>query len=303
MSARACLLAVVVIFGACRDPEPMPPPPTRTIGAALPHFTPPAGFTKLRVGLVPFLSKDTIATANEKLAGYLSRVLQVPVELIVADNYGDAVDRFARGEFDLAVLSPLSYVEAARRMKMNCLVQTIADGSDSASGYIFVRDDSPRRTLEELKGASFGFVDPMSTSGSLLPKKLLRESGFDLNRDLARTEYLGDHEAVLMAVLEGRVEVGATYQGAFNALRRSRGVDPLSFRVVAKTPRTPRDIFCARTEVPKEVAEEITAALLDLSGRDRIGRDILGPLNLNGFTAADPSRYEPIRAAAEEFSP
>ena len=301
MNLRAAMLAAVLVCGACRDPEPTPPPPTRKLGVALPHFTPPAGFTKLRLGLVPFLSKETISTANEKLAAYLSRVLQVPVETIVADNYGDAVDRLERGEFDLVVLSPLSYVEAARRMKLNCLVQTIADGSDSASGYIFVRDDSPRRTLADLKGASFGFVDPMSTSGSLLPRRLLRENGFDLKKDLGSAEYLGDHEAVLMAVLEGRVEVGATYQGAFGALRKSHGVDPLSFRVVAKTPRTPRDIFCARPEVPKEVTEAITAALLDLSGRDRAGREILGPLNLNGFTAADTGRYELIRAAAEEL--
>ena len=301
MIARVALAVALLALCACEDPEPKPPPPTRQLGVALPHFTPPAGFTKLRIGLVPFLSKETISAANQKLAAYLSRVLQVPVETVVADNYGDAVDRLARGEFDLVVLSPLSYVEASRRMKLNCLVQTIADGSDSASGYIFVRDDSPRRTLEDLKGASFGFVDPMSTSGSLLPKRLLRESGFDLHTDLGSTEYLGDHEAVLLAVLEGRVEAGATYQGAFGALRQTHGVDPLSFRVIAKTPRTPRDIFCARPEVPKEVTDEITAALLDLSGRDRSGREILGPLNLNGFTRADTSRYELIRVAAEEF--
>lgn len=300
---RRLALVLLVALGACRDPEPLPPPPSRTLGAALPRFTPPAGFTKLRLGLVPFLSRETIAPAHEKLAAYLSRVLQVPVELIVADNYGDAVERMARGEFDLVVLSPLSYVEATRRMKLNCLVQTIADGSDSASGYIFVRDDSPRRTLEDLKGASFAFVDPMSTSGSLLPKRLLRDHGFELENDLGHTEYLGDHEAVLLAVFEGRMEAGATYQGAFGALRKSRGVDPLSFRVVAKTARTPRDIFCARAEVPHEVTELVTAALLDLSGRDRAGREILGPLSLNGFIRADPARYELIRSVATELPP
>ncbi len=301
MRLRALLL--LLAFTACQEPEVKPAPPTRKVGVPLQRFSPPAGFTKLRLGLVPFLSKETIAAANEKLAAYLSKVLSVPVEPIVADNYGDAVDRLERGEFDLVVLSPLSYVEASRRMKLNCLVQTIADGSDSASGYIFVRDDSPRRTLEDLKGASFGFVDPMSTSGSLLPKKLLRDNGWDLDKDLGTVEYLGDHEAVLLAVLEGRVEVGATYQGAFNALRKAHGVDPLSFRVVAKTPRTPRDIFCARTEVPREVTEELTAALLELSGRDRAGREILGPLNLNGFTPADTGRYELIRTVAMELKP
>ncbi len=253
------------------------------------------------MGLVPFLSKDTMLAANQKLAEYLSRALSVPVEVIVADDYGDAVERLARGEFELVMLSPLSYVEAAERVKLNCLVQTIADGSATASGYIFVREDSPRQTLEDLKGASFGFVDPMSTSGSLLAKKIFKERGLDVKRDFSRAEYLGNHEAVVLAVLDGRVEAGATYQGAFASLKRTHGVDPLSLRIIAKTPRTPRDILCLREEVPKEVGEAISAALLVLSGRDRAGREILAPMVLNGFQPANVEDYEPIRAAAREF--
>lgn len=296
---RAALLFALI---ACAPSEPLPQPPSRHVSTTPPVFSPPAGFTKLRVGLVPFLSKDTISAAHSRLGEYLSKMLSVPVELIVADDYGDAIDRMQRGEFDIVELSPLVYVEASNRMKLRCLVQTIADGSATASGYIFVRDDSPRRTIEDLKGASFGFVDPMSTSGSLFARKLLKDKGFDLNRDLAKQEYLGNHEAVLLAVMEGRVDAGATYQGAFNSLRRSKGVDPLTFRVIAKTPRTPRDIFCVRPELPAEIAEAITAALLSLTGRERAGREILGPLNLNGFQPANDRAYDEVRSVAAELA-
>jgi phosphonate transport system substrate-binding protein len=264
-------------------------------------FSPPSGFTKLRVGLVPFLSKETIAAVHQKLADHLSKQLSVPVEIVVADSYGDAIDRMERGEFDLVELSPLVYVEASQRLKLKCLVQTIADGSATASGYIFVRDDSPRRSIEELKGGSFAFVDPMSTSGSLLPKKVLRDRGLDWTKDFSRTEYLGNHEAVLLAVLEGRADAGATYQGSFNSLRRNKGIDPLSFRVIAKTPRTPRDIFCVRPEMSTEISDAITASMLSLTGRDRLGREILGPLNLNGFRPADDRNYDELRAIAAEI--
>lgn len=299
---RAWLLSLVMLAG-CVDPAPVPQPPTRRPVTSAPVFSPPAGFTKLRLGLVPFLSRDTISAAHAKLGEYLGKSLAVPVEIIAADDYGDAIDRMERGEFDLVELSPLVYAEASKRMKLNCLVQTIADGSATASGYIFVRDDSPRRTIQDLKGASFGFVDPRSTSGSLFAKKVLKDAGFDLSRDFARQEYLGNHEAVLLAVLEGRVDAGATYQGAFAALRRSKGVDPLTFRIIAKTSRTPRDIFCVPPTMPAEVAEAITAALLPLNGRDRAGREILGPLNLNGFTVANDRAYDEVRAVAAELTP
>ncbi|MFT3708194.1 MAG: phosphate/phosphite/phosphonate ABC transporter substrate-binding protein [Archangium sp.] len=296
------LLALVVLgLSACAEDEPASPDPVPRINAALPVFSPPNGFTKLRLGLVPFLSKETIANAHQKIADHLAKTLSVPVEMVVADSYADAIDRMERGEFDLVELSPLVYVEASQRTKMKCLVQTIADGSATASGYIFVRDDSPRRTIEELKGGSFAFVDPMSTSGSLFPKKVLRDKGIDWTKDFSRTEYLGNHEAVLLAVLEGRADAGATYQGSFAALRRSKGIDPLSFRVIAKTPRTPRDIFCVRPDMSSEISDAITASMLSLTGRERAGREILGPLNLNGFRPADDHNYDQLRTIAGEI--
>lgn len=297
--ATAVLLGLLML--SCTDPVVVLPPPSRRVVSPVAVFSPPSGFTKLRFGLVPFLAAQTMTATHQRMADHLAKSLSVPVELIVGDSYGDAIDRLGRGEFDLVELSPLAYAEASSRMKLNCLLQTIADGSATASGYIFVRDDSPRRTIEDLKGARFGFVDPMSTSGSLMARKLLKDKGFDLDRDLGKTEYLGNHEAVLMAVLEGRVDAGATYQGSFGALRRARGIDPLSFRVIAKTPRTPRDIFCVRADLPKEIAEAITASLMPLSGRDRAGREILGPLSLNGFLPANDDAYDLVRSVAAEL--
>lgn len=298
---RAVLLLALMVV-SCSDPAMVQTPPPRRLTAQPVVFTAPAGFTKLRFGLVPYLSAQTMVGAHKRIAERLASTLGVPVELKVGDSYGDSIDRLVRGEFDLVELSPLAYAEATNRMKLHCLVQMIADGSATASGYIFVRDDSPRRTVEDLKGASFGFVDPMSTSGSLMAKKLLKDKGFDLTRDLGKTEYLGNHEAVLLAVMEGRVDAGATYQGSFAALRRSKGIDPLTFRVIAKTARTPRDILCVRPDLPKEISDAITASLMPLSARDRVGREILGPLNLNGFQPADDAAYELVRSVAAELA-
>jgi phosphonate transport system substrate-binding protein len=244
-----------------------------------------------------------MSEAHQKMSEYLSRTLGVPVDVVVGASYGDAIDRVVNGEFDLVELSPLAYANASKRVTLKCLVQSIADGSATASGYIFVRDDSSRKTLEDLRGGTLGFVDPNSTSGYLYARKLLQDRGLDLEKDFARVEFLGNHEAVLLAVKEGRVDAGATYQGAFAALRRSKSIDPLTFRVVAKTLRTPRDIFCVRPEVPDEVADAIKEAMLVLTARDRAGREILGPLSINGFRPADDSAYDEVRRVAAELGP
>lgn len=302
MKALACL-GLVVALGACQAPPERSPPAAPRAKPSRPVFTPPSGFERLRFGLIPFLAPGTMSEAHQKLGEYLSKTLGVPVEILVGDSYGDSVDRLARGEYDLVELSPLAYATATERVQLKCLVQAIADGAATASGYIFVRDDSSRKTLEDLRGGTMAFVDPMSTSGYLYPRKLLADRGLDPEKDFARVEFLGNHEAVLLAVMEGRVDAGATYQGAFSALKRSKGIDPLTFRVVAKTLRTPRDAFCVRPEVPDEVAEAIKQSLLALTGRDRAGREILGPLAINGFREADDAAYDEVRRIAKELAP
>lgn len=285
----------------CSDPKPTYPLPRQRAAPTKVSFSAPGGFKQLRLGLIPFLERDTMLQNHQHLADCLSNVLGVPVEVRVADSYADAINRFKLGEYDVAEFSPLAYALANEKGDTRCLAQSISDGSATGSGYLFVREDSPRKTIEDLKGAKLGFVDPMSTSGALFARKLFKDRGFDLKKDFASIAYLGNHEAVLMAVLDGSVDVGATFQGSFSALRRSKSVDPLSFRVIAKTPRVPRDIYCVRPDLPREVSEAIAAALLNLTSRDTQGREILGPMNLNGFVPPNDHSYDEVRAIAHEL--
>jgi phosphonate transport system substrate-binding protein len=284
------------------------PPPEHSATVARPSVDPtpfvaPADLKKVRFGLIPYFAKESIRRGHTPLGEYLGKSLQVPVELAISDNYGDAIDRLARGEFDLVELSPYAYALAERRVKLRCLVQSILNGSATTTGYIVVRDDSPIRTVEQLKGTQFGFVDPSSTAGYLYAAKALRDVGVDPKRDFATVEFLGNHEAVLLAVYEGRIDAGATFQGAFHALAQSKGIDPLAFRVIAKTPRMPNDVLCVPAGGSPEFGEAIARALLGLSGKNREGRSVLGPLNINGYQAFDDSTYVGVRRIANEVGP
>ena len=68
---RAWLLPLLALL-ACKEPEEPPPTPRRAIVAA-PVFSPPAGFTRLRFGLVPFLAPDTLIRVHQRLADHRSK--------------------------------------------------------------------------------------------------------------------------------------------------------------------------------------------------------------------------------------
>jgi phosphonate transport system substrate-binding protein len=300
---RRLLLASVLLLGACAEEPSSHLPVPKAAPLAAFDFTPPEGFTRLRIGLVPYSNPEELKAAHRPLADWLSTQLKVPVELVMGDNYDDAALKLERGEVDLVEFSPYAYVRAEKRLKLRPLVTAIADGSETAAGYILVRHDSPRRSLEDLKGGTFGFVDPASASGYLFPMKVLKDRGLDTKTLFTRTEFFGNHEKVLLAVYEGKVDAGATYQGTLAALKRSRGIDPLNFRIIAKTPRSPRDLFCVRAEFPAELGDALLKIFLSLSARDPKGRDILAPLNMNGFFPANDRLYDGVRAAAAAVAP
>ena len=299
---RRALVLLVLLSACVEEPTSYLPPPPKVGREAPAEFSPPVGFTTLRVGLVPYINPDELKAAHARLAAYLSEKLKVPVELVMGDNYDDVAARMERGEIDLAEYSPYAYVRAEKHLKLRPLATAISDGSETAAGYILVKESSPRKTLDDLKGASFGFVDPASTSGYLYPLKLFRDRGLDPATLFSRTEFLGNHEAVLLAVLSGKVDAGATFQGSMAALKRSKNIDPLNFRIIAKTPRTPRDLFCVRADFSIPVGDAIAKALTQLSARSQRGREVLAPLSINGFFPADDHLYDGVRAAAAEVA-
>lgn len=300
MRGRGLGAALLACAACAVDPTSSVPTPRAPMPAARP-FTPPPGFTRLRIGLTPSFSPETLKASHVGLARYLSRELGIPVEIEVAESYDAVAEHLRKGDYDFVELSPFAYVRARAKVKLRPLVTAIADGSETAAGYVLVREDSPYKTLEDLRGATAGFVDPASTSGYLYPLKVFRDRGLDPATFFSKVEFLGNHEAVLMALLEDRIDVGSSYQGALPALKRSRGIDPLSFRIIAKTQRTPRDAYCVREDLPTEVAEAIANRLLRLSARDHLGREVLGPLTINGFASVDDGMYDQVRAVQKEL--
>ncbi|MBM4776077.1 MAG: phosphate/phosphite/phosphonate ABC transporter substrate-binding protein [Archangiaceae bacterium] len=297
---RAFVIAAVVLATACTEGLAPPKATPRKSTERVALFSPPAGFTKLRLLVPPVLERESVEKAYAKLDEYLSRQLGVPVELMIGESYDDVVSRTGANDFDAVMLSPYTYALAMEKQRLPCLVQMIGDGSATAAGYIVVRDDSPIRSIADLPGARFGFVDRASTSGYVYAIKVLRDNGIDPHKHLGSMEFLGNHEAVLQALLDGRIDAGATYQGSLTALRRSKDIDPLSFRIIAKTERTPRDILCVRADLPEVVRAELQRLLLVLTVRDRLGREILSPMSVNGFQPPDDAAYDGVRKVAAE---
>ncbi|HRR42119.1 MAG TPA: phosphate/phosphite/phosphonate ABC transporter substrate-binding protein, partial [Syntrophales bacterium] len=174
------------------------------IAVTSPAFaTPPADWPKkLVLGSIPTDSSANITERFDNLVKYLEKKLGVPVEVKVATDYAGVITGMQFKHIDLAYFGPKSYVEAAARANAEAFVIEVGkDGTQGYHGLIITKKGSGLKSMADLKGRVWAFVDPNSTSGTLVPMvHFLNELKIDPEKYFSKVIYSGSHEASMLSV-------------------------------------------------------------------------------------------------------
>ncbi|GAB4270131.1 MAG: hypothetical protein Kow0029_06710 [Candidatus Rifleibacteriota bacterium] len=248
----------------------------------------------LKLGRIPFTNPTAMVQKHNKLLEYLTSKLGVKqVRLQTAPDYNGILDLLVKGEIDIAWLASNISVEARSNPEVQLLVKPIRFGTDSYRGIIITRQDSGIRSLKDLKGKKFAWVEKESASGYIFPKALLLEAGIDPEKDFSEAAFLGKHDAVVLNVLLGKYDAGACYDDARNTLRDKAKKDELT--ILATTQDISNEPIVCRKSLPTDMIEKIRAAFLELNDKTPEGKDVLKDLtDVQGFVSADYKDYDYI---------
>lgn len=166
--------------------------------------------TELRFGLLPS-DESTVNARYELLFGYLEAQTGSRIRHTIGADYAAIIVAMANSKLDMALIGPESYVQAAKLTPVIPLV--MADNVKTGLGYyasLYVRADSPYKTLADLKGKALAFVDPNSTSRYLMPLvHLLKDARVRPEAHFSQVLFAGNHNASLLSLLNKKVEVAA----------------------------------------------------------------------------------------------
>jgi len=242
-------------------------------------------------GVIPRDNPRIMYEKYQPLLDYLSSKTPYSYELVLKKNYEETVNSLGSGQVDLALLGPLTYLEA--HSKYGAISILRSRGVDNTTNYksvIIKKKDSPVRSLSELKGKSFAFASSRSTSGNLIPRYLLANSGIHLS-DLSKYTNFDYHDSVVKAILKGQYAAGAVRDST------ARKYMKLGIEIIAESEAIPTGPLVAGAGTPYAVIEHITRALLELD-KDQDGQKILKRLDedfRNGFVEASDRDYADIR--------
>lgn len=264
----------------------------------------------LKVGIIPFEDVDAITKAFQPLATYLGKDAGRPSgKVFVTPSYAGVLQALSTDQIDCAYLNPLSYVLATQQFqntpqKLVPLAMPYFHNSLTYKGIIFVRADSPIKTLADLKGKSFAFGDRTSTSSFLYPAGLLKKAGIDPDKDLKPVNISGT--AGVLAVFNKQADAGAIYQtGIETAFTDSatKKVDMSKvnqFRVIATTAPIPNGMFVARGNLDPATMTKLKAALANINTSPD-GQAALKAIPWNKMVSADDKIFDPVRENARLF--
>lgn len=163
----------------------------------------------IQFGIIPRYNPMIMYRNYQPLMDYLTANTPYRFELKLSRDYPEAVAMLRSGATPVASLGDVTFSEACKNFGAMPLVRPLSDkGEPFYRSIIIVRDDSPIRALTDLKGKSFAFGDPHSTSGNLIPRDYLFRHGITLF-DLKTFATLGSHDAVAKDVLKGKFDAGA----------------------------------------------------------------------------------------------
>ena len=252
----------------------------------------------LRVGLVPNQSPEEVKAEYQPLEEYLSNELDVPVELTVPTSYNAVVEAMTSGELDLAYFGGLTYVQARERADVHPLVTEVnpLTGDTTYKSLIIAPAGSDIEKVADIKGKTFAFGSPSSTSGSLYPSIMLKEAGIDYRTDLANSTYTGGHDATAQAVANGSVDAGGLEDRILYDLQEEGVIDEDDIRVVSESDPIEGYPWVVRDALDENLKETLAQAFLDIDDRE-----LLLLLRAQGYERVQASDYDYIEEQAREL--
>jgi len=257
----------------------------------------PGGGT-VRFGVEPYDTAARLVPIYQKVGNLIGDKLGCKVEVFVATSYNAEIEAMRNGKLEIGEFGPLGYVLAHQVAKAEAVAAFgAADGKPNTYWASLVTyPASGIKTVAEIKGHSFAFSDPASTSGHLFPAYGLRKAGLDPDKDV-RAIFAGSHTSSLEALYNHKVDAGELNSEQLESATQRGHYKGGDLVFLWKLDPIPTDPFTVRGDLPVAFKARVTEVLqnLDLSALDPADRKIMVGAGITRLVPQTDRAYDGIR--------
>jgi len=271
------------------------------LAAAAALLTPLAAAAQavFRVSAIPDEAPTELQRKFKPLGQHLQDKIGRKVEFVPVTDYAASVEALVNNKVDMVWFGGFTFVQANIRSKgaVEPLVQRAEDETFRSVFITPARSDINQ--LADLKGKTFAFGSPSSTSGHLMPRSFLLKAGVNPDRDM-RVSFSGAHDATALAVAGGKVQAGALNISVWEKMLAEKRVDPGQVRVFYTTPGYFDYNWTVRKDLDPALRAKLLDAFVSLDPNNPQDKAILDLQRASRFIPTNAANYAAIEAAARD---
>lgn len=275
----------------------------------------------IKMAFVPSSQTTRVTQGAEPVVAQLSRITGYSYRISVPTSYAAVIEAIGSNQVDVAWLAPFSYVLAREKYGSEVILSAVRKGFLTYPS-VFITADPNVKSVADMKGKKFAFVDPTSASGYLYPVAYLKNVGLvtgdrigieQLEAYFGRGNVLiaGGHDKVVTAVYNGQVAGGAVFGGPLDPQTgnptdaRNQVVGTLrdvyqKVKIVGETQQIPNDTVSVRKGLPPDVVKQIQNGLLELTNSAEGRKALYDLYQIDDLTPVTDSFYDPVRQVARD---
>ncbi len=255
----------------------------------------------VKLFFVPSVDAKVIEENSKVFKIWLEANTPYKYEVAIPASYVAVVEAFGSKRADVASINTFGYILANEKYGAEARLTVLRHGLATYQSQFIAKADGPIKTLADFNGKKVAFVDPASTSGFLLPKKILN----DKNIKPAQEVFAMKHDSVVSMIYQGQVDGGATFyspadEGKIQDARRLVKTQypdvEEKIRIVELTEAIPNDPVIFRKDMPEEMKKVIMDAFIKYvstpEGKETFNK-VYGVTDLKVATDKD---YDSVRA-------
>jgi phosphonate transport system substrate-binding protein len=255
----------------------------------------------VKLFFVPSIDAKVIEANSKVIKTWLEANTPYKYEVKIPASFIAVVEAFGSKHADVASLGTFGYLLANEKYGVEARLTALRFGSPTYQAQFIAKAGGPIKTLADFNGKKVAFVDPASTSGYLLPKKVFNDKGIKPAQEVLALK----HDSVVSMIYQGQVDGGATFYAppAGGEIQDARRLVKTQYpdvekkvKIVELSENVPNDPIVFRKDMPEEMKKTIAEAFLKFIKTPEGSEAFKNIYSYNDFKPAKDSDYDTVRA-------
>lgn len=249
---------------------------------------------ELRFAITGAVASDPSHSYYRELTDYVANKVGKKTVFVSGLSYDQVDNLFLKGQIDIGFVCNTHYGRRGNVVGFQPLAAPVITGSDKPRFqiYVIVHKDSNFKSINDLRGKSVDFADPLSTTSVYAASMLLKKDA-TIRSYFGKAIYSGSHEMTVELVANKLVDAGYIDGFIWDYLENVRPENSSKTRIIHKSEEFTTPPVVVSGSIDKGLKNEIQRILLTMH-QDAKGGEILRKLRIDKFVEVNAASYQDV---------